>query len=94
MDLLVEGRVPVHNELWLAEEAIWKITGAYPAMVRPREHYHTNFSDPKLRPPLHYTAYGEQNGMVIEAARVRGQTIALWDFEYVPKVRCRTMHQH
>lgn len=26
----------VHHEMWLAEEAIWKITGAYPAMVRPR----------------------------------------------------------
>ena len=27
------------------------------------------------------TAYGEHNGMVRDAARVRGQTIALWDFE-------------
>lgn len=27
----------VHHEMWLAEEAIWKITGAYPAFVRPRK---------------------------------------------------------
>lgn len=29
------------------------------------------------------TAYGEYNGLVQEVARVRGQAIALWDFESV-----------
>ncbi|KAJ2929896.1 hypothetical protein H1R20_g7214, partial [Candolleomyces eurysporus] len=27
----------IHHEMWLAEEAIFKITGAYPAFVRPRK---------------------------------------------------------
>ena len=31
------GVLLVHHEMWLAEEAIWKITGAYPAFVRPRK---------------------------------------------------------
>lgn len=51
----------MHNEMWNVEEAIWKITGAYPSFVRP--------------------PYGEYNPTVVEAARARGQTIALWDFE-------------
>ncbi|KAJ2917563.1 hypothetical protein MD484_g2873, partial [Candolleomyces efflorescens] len=51
----------IHHQMWLAEEAIFKITGAYPAFVRP--------------------PYGEHNGLVRDAARVRGQTIALWDFD-------------
>ncbi|TEB11617.1 chitin deacetylase [Coprinellus micaceus] len=51
----------LHNEMWNVEEAIWKITGAYPSFVRP--------------------PYGEYNPTVVEAARARGQTIALWDFD-------------
>lgn len=51
----------IHEEMWLVEDAIEKITGAYPAMVRP--------------------PYGEYNDMVVDAARVRGQTITTWDFD-------------
>ena len=31
------GSPLVHHEMWLAEEAIFKITGAYPTFVRPRK---------------------------------------------------------
>ncbi|EAU83261.2 chitin deacetylase [Coprinopsis cinerea okayama7 len=51
----------IHHEFWLVEEALMKITGAYPAFVRP--------------------PYGSYNDLVKEVARVRGQAIALWDFD-------------
>ncbi|TFK36750.1 chitin deacetylase [Crucibulum laeve] len=51
----------LHNEFWLVEEALMKITGAYPAFARP--------------------PYGEYNDLVREVAGVRGQSLAIWDFD-------------
>jgi len=51
----------LHDEFWRMEEALMKITGTYPAFMRP--------------------PFGEYNDLVREVARVRGQALALWDFD-------------
>jgi len=51
----------MHDEFWRIEEALMKVTGTYPAYMRP--------------------PYGEYNDLVREVARVRGQALALWDFD-------------
>ncbi|EDR09239.1 carbohydrate esterase family 4 protein [Laccaria bicolor S238N-H82] len=53
----------IHNEMWLVEQALWKIVGRYPAFMRP--------------------PYGNYNDLVLQASYIRGQAVALWDFEYV-----------
>ncbi|KAF7771713.1 CAZyme family CE4 [Agaricus bisporus var. burnettii] len=51
----------IHDEMWRVEEALLKITGAYPAFTRP--------------------PFGSYNDLVRQAAAVRGQALANWDFE-------------
>jgi hypothetical protein len=63
-------------------EAIYRITGAYPAYTRPRALF------PDLHPPFTISrpspitaAFGEYNQLVQEVAGLRGQTLANWDFD-------------
>ncbi|KXN81195.1 Peptidoglycan-N-acetylglucosamine deacetylase [Leucoagaricus sp. SymC.cos] len=51
----------IHDEMWRVEEAFLKITGHYPAFMRP--------------------PYGSYNDEVREASAIRGQALALWDFD-------------
>lgn len=51
----------IHNEMWLVEQALWKIVGRYPAFMRP--------------------PYGNYNDLVLQASYIRGQAVALWDFD-------------
>lgn len=51
----------IHDEMWRVEEALVKITGAYPAFMRP--------------------PYGNYNDLVRQASYIRGQALALWDFD-------------
>jgi hypothetical protein len=86
----------VHNEMWLVErkiplifrcfrvnfflpEALWKIVGRYPAFMRPR----TLNSSFLLETSNIRKAYGNYNNLVLQASYIRGQVVAVWDFEYV-----------
>lgn len=51
----------IHNEMWLVEQALWKIVGRYPAFMRP--------------------PYGSYNNLVLQASYIRGQVVAIWDFD-------------
>lgn len=66
-------------------EALQRITGAYPAWVRPRTSTITRVQ--RMNPPVSYnyfmtcSAYGNHNSLVRNAAGVRGLKIANWDLE-------------
>jgi hypothetical protein len=62
---------------WLLE-ALLRITGAYPAFMRPRA-FTFKIRYFILIPSL---AYGSYNDRVRRAASVRGQSVVIWDFEY------------
>jgi hypothetical protein len=66
--------------LTMIAEALVRITGAYPAFMRPRELLRSVFLLPLLI-LLIFKAYGNYNNLVREAAAARGQTLAVWDFE-------------
>ncbi|PPQ70676.1 LOW QUALITY PROTEIN: hypothetical protein CVT26_014615 [Gymnopilus dilepis] len=80
----------IHNEMWLVErkfptslyhqdddsflptEAFQKIVGVTPAFMRPPFGERLNIVD---------KAYGNYNDLVRQAAYIRGQALALWDFD-------------
>ncbi|KAJ7583226.1 carbohydrate esterase family 4 protein [Mycena floridula] len=51
----------LHDEMWRMEQALSRILGVVPAMIRP--------------------PYGEYNDLVRQVAAIRGQAIAVWDFD-------------
>ncbi|KAF5359809.1 hypothetical protein D9756_003631 [Leucocoprinus leucothites] len=51
----------IHDEMWRVENALNKISGHYPAFMRP--------------------PFGSYNDLVREASAIRGQALALWDFD-------------
>lgn len=66
--------------LTMVAEALVRITGAYPAFMRPRELLRSVFLL-LLLILLIIKAYGNYNDLVREAAAIRGQSLVLWDFE-------------
>ncbi|KIJ94301.1 carbohydrate esterase family 4 protein [Laccaria amethystina LaAM-08-1] len=67
----------IHNEMWLVEQALWKIVGRYPAFMRPR----TLNSSFLLETSNIRKAYGNYNNLVLQASYIRGQVVAVWDFD-------------
>ena len=55
--------------------------------------YATPYASPFLALLLFFTpqhpAYGNYNDLVLEASGIRGQSVVIWDFEYVLPPRCK-----
>ncbi|KAH9483588.1 hypothetical protein JR316_0003058 [Psilocybe cubensis] len=64
--------------MWRVEQALVRITGAYPAFMRPRE-YPVLDSTP-VTADLEI-AYGNYNSMVLDASGIRGQGVVIWDLD-------------
>lgn len=84
----VEGELPLAINIFsfafliFSKEALTRIIGAYPAFMRPRE-YRAPFNDIQIQTCFIQLAFGSFNDLVQQASGVRGQSIAIWDFEYV-----------
>src|SRR5260221_11931559 len=76
--MLVLVQNPYSGVDWLLV-ALFRITGAYPAFMRPRRFKFFFISSRILIPSLAFGAYNDQ---VRLAASIRGQSVVIWDFEY------------
>ena len=53
-----------------------------PAFMRPRTSLH--LLRDMTSSEIELLAYGEYNDQVVEVARQYGQSVVIWDFEYLP----------
>jgi hypothetical protein len=64
--------------------ALKRIAGVVPAFMRPRKLFITYSCRMEILTSTFIPAFGSYNELVRDVAGVRGQTVAIWDFEYVP----------